>query len=72
MDKELTEKTKELLKQNTTGGEIEKLQEIHQLGLKELTAIRNSSTSDRTKILNLRKLIAIVALKDGPTNPFCG
>ena len=53
--------------ENTTGGEIEKPREIHQLGLKELTAIRNSSTSDRTKVLNLRKLIAIVALKDGPT-----
>ena len=35
-----------------------------------MAAIRNSGTSDRTKILNLRKIIAIVALKDGPTNPF--
>jgi type I restriction enzyme R subunit len=69
VDKELTEKTKELLKKNTTGGEIEDIEEIHQLGLKELTAIRNSSRSDRTKILNLRKLIAIVAMKDGATNP---
>ena len=69
VDKELTEKTKELLKENTAGGEIEKLREIHQLGLKELNAIRNSSTSDRTKVLNLRKLIAIVALKDGSNNP---
>jgi type I restriction enzyme R subunit len=69
VDKELTEKTRELLRQNTTGGEIENRQEIHQLGLKELNAIRNSSRSDRTKILNLRKLIAIVAMKDGATNP---
>lgn len=70
VDKELTEKTKELLRGNAIGGEIEAPKMIHQLGLKELTAIRNSSMSGRTKILNLRKLIAIVALKDGPTNPF--
>jgi type I restriction enzyme, R subunit len=69
VDKELTEKTKALLKQNTTGSEIEINPDIHQLGLKELNAIRNSSKSDRTKVLNLRKLIAIVALKDGPNNP---
>lgn len=69
IDKELTEKTKQLLREKTTGGDIESSDTIHQLGPNELSAIRSSGTSDRVKILNLRKLITIIALKDGPTNP---
>lgn len=69
VDRELTEKTRQLLQQNTTGGEIEPPGTVHELGPKELAAIRKGSTSDRTKVLNLRKIIAIVAGKDGPGNP---
>lgn len=65
VDRELTAKTRELLRQRTTIGEIEPPGAIHQLGPEELEAIRGSSTSDRTKILNLRKIIAIVADKEG-------
>jgi type I restriction enzyme R subunit len=69
VDKELTAKTRDLLQQNTTGGDIEPPGAIHHLGPKELAAIKRNGTSDRTKILNLRKIIAIIARKDGPTNP---
>lgn len=69
VDKELTAKTKELLQQKTAGGGIEPPGAIHHLGPNELAAIKRSGTSDRTKILNLRKIIAIVAHKEGPTNP---
>lgn len=69
VDKELTAKTKELLQQKTTGGGIDPPGAIHHLGPDELAAIKRSGTSDRTKILNLRKIIAIVAHKEGPTNP---
>lgn len=72
VDKELTDKTKELLRQQTTGGDIEPPCAIHKLGPNELAAIKRNGTSDRTKILNLRKIIAIVALKDGPTIHSCG
>jgi type I restriction enzyme R subunit len=70
VDKELTEKTKDLLRQKTTGGDIEPPGAIHRLGPKELAAIKTSGTSDRTKILNLSKILAIVALKDGTKDPF--
>jgi type I restriction enzyme R subunit len=69
VDRELTAKTRELLQQKTTGGDIEPPGAIHHLGPNELAAIKRSGTSDRTKILNLRKIIAIVAHKEGPTNP---
>jgi type I restriction enzyme R subunit len=69
VDKELTAKTRELLQQETTGGDIEPPGAIHRLEPKELAAIKRSGTSDRTKILNLRKIIAVIARKDGPTNP---
>jgi len=69
VDKELTAKTRELLKQKTTGSDIEPPGAIHRLGSKELAAIKHDGTSDRTKILNLRKIISIIAHRDGPTNP---
>jgi type I restriction enzyme R subunit len=70
VDKEFTDKNKDLLRQKTTAGEIGPFKAIQQLGPKELAAIKRSGTSDRTKILNLRKIIAMIALKEGPTNPF--
>ena len=70
VDKEFTDKTKDLLRQKTTAGDIEPFKTIQQLGPKELAAIKRSGTSGRTKILNLRKIIALIAQKDGPTNPF--
>jgi len=69
VDRELTAKTRELLQQKTTGGDIVPPGAIHNLGPNELAAIKRSGTSDRTKILNLRKIIAIIAHKEGPTNP---
>jgi len=68
VDKELTAKTKELLQKYTQGGDIGLPGEIHQLGPEELEAIRRSGVSDRTKILNLSKIIAISSSKDGGSN----
>jgi type I restriction enzyme, R subunit len=42
VDKELTEKTKDLLRQKTTGGDTEPPGAIHRLGPKELAAIKTS------------------------------
>ena len=69
VDKELTAKTKALLQSHTTGSDIEPPGAIHELGPKELDAIKASGISDHTKVLNLRKLIAIVSAKDGQENP---
>jgi len=69
VDRELTRKTRELLQQNTSGGYIDPPGAIHELGPKELAALKNTGFSDHSKILNLRKIIAIVAAKDGSTNP---
>jgi type I restriction enzyme R subunit len=49
VDKELTDKTKDLLRQKTTGGDIEPPGAIHKLGPRELAAIRRSGTSDRLR-----------------------
>ena len=46
VDKELTAKTRELLRQHSTGGEFELPGAIHELGPKELAALKDGDTSD--------------------------
>ena len=65
VDKELTEKTKELLREHTTGGELELPGAIHALGPKELAALKDSDASDATKILNLRKILSVTVADEG-------
>jgi type I restriction enzyme R subunit len=67
VDREITSKTRQLLQKYTTGGQMEPPCAIHQLGPKELKALRDCGTSDNTKILNLRKLIALSSR--GSNNP---
>ncbi len=65
--REVTAKTRELLQKYTTSGAMEPPGAIHELGPRELKALKDSGTSDTTKILNLRKLIALAS--KGSNNP---
>ena len=70
VDKEFTAKTKELLREHTTGGELEPPGAIHNLGPEELEALKDGDASDTTKILNLRKILATVVTDEGAAKPF--
>ena len=70
VDKELSEKTKELLKQHTASGKLDLPGAIHELGPKELAALRSDDASDTTKILNLRKVLAAAVTEQGASKPF--
>ncbi len=59
VDREVTAKTRLLLQEYTSSGALELPGAIHQLGPRELKALKDSGTSDATKVLNLRKLIAL-------------
>jgi type I restriction enzyme R subunit len=71
VDKEFTAKTKELLREHTTGGELEPPGAIHNLGSEELEALKGGDASDTTKILNLRKILATVVTEEGLQSRFC-
>lgn len=59
VDREITAKTRELLQKYTSSGSLEPPGAIHELGPRELKALKDSGTSDTSKVLNLRKLIAL-------------
>jgi len=69
-DKELTQKTRELLRERTGLTSLEAPGAIYELGPKELEALRQSDVSDITKILNLKKVLAAVVDKEGQSKPF--
>jgi len=70
IDKELTAKTKELLRSTSASERIELPGAIHELGPRELEAIKNSDASDTTKVLNLRKILAVKVDVEGGSKPF--
>jgi type I restriction enzyme R subunit len=70
IDKELTAKTKELLRSTSTSERIELPGAIHELGPRELEAIKNSDASDTTKVLNLRKILTVKVDVEGGSKPF--
>jgi type I restriction enzyme R subunit len=70
VDRELTHKTKELLREHTEFSGLGLPGQIHKLGEKELNLIRDSSASDTAKILNLRKLLAKVVSEESTSKPF--
>lgn len=70
VDKEFTAKTRDLLREHTTGGELEPPGAIHNLGPEELAALKDGDASDTTKILNLRKILATVVADEGAAKPF--
>jgi len=70
VDRELTAKTKELLRKHAQSGDLELPGAIYELGPKELAALKNSDASDTVKILNLRKILDEIVVKEGAVKPF--
>lgn len=69
-DKELTNKTKILLQEHTESGNFDIPGEIHELGVKELTALKQSENTDNTKIINLRKALVKIATEKSSAQPY--
>lgn len=70
VDKELTAKTRELLRSHTDNQHLELPGAIHELGAAELAALKQSDASDTTKILNLRKILAVKVKEESGSKPF--
>ena len=70
VDRELTEKTRRLLREQTAAYNVELPGAIHELGPAELAALKQSDASDTTKVLNLRKILAAVVEREGASKPF--
>ncbi len=70
VDKELTAKTRDLLRQHTESSKLEMPGAIHELGPDELAVLKQSDSSDTTKVLNLRKILAAVVDKEAAAKPF--
>jgi hypothetical protein len=69
VDKELAAKTRDLLRAHTEGDRLE-LPGAHALGPAELAALRESDATETTKILNLRKVLAVKVREEGGSKPF--
>jgi type I restriction enzyme, R subunit len=70
VDRELTDKTKRLVRETTSLYRIDEPTKVHTLGADQLSALRRGDTSDISKVLNLNKLIVQAADKDGDSKPF--
>ena len=70
VDKELTSKTQTLLREHASTYNVQLPGEVHQLGPKELAAIKDGDASDTTKILNLRKILTAVVGAESGSKPF--
>lgn len=69
-DKELTEKTRQLLRSQTTSSNLEPPGAIHELGAQELAALKDDEISDSTKILNLSRAIAQAVNLESGAKPY--
>ncbi|OLE03952.1 MAG: hypothetical protein AUI36_42850 [Cyanobacteria bacterium 13_1_40CM_2_61_4] len=70
VDREISNKTRELLQKHTISGQLEMPGAIHALGPEELAKLQHSDASDNTKILNLRKILATTVAEQGAAKPF--
>jgi type I restriction enzyme, R subunit len=70
VDRELTDKTRTLLRERTTLYNLEQPGKIHELGPQELAALRDDGASDTVKVLNLRRLLAKAVDEQGASQPF--
>lgn len=70
VDKELTAKTRELLRAHTDNEHLDLPNAIHELGPDELAALKSSDATDTTRILNLRKVLAAKVQEESGSQPF--
>ncbi len=70
VDKELTQKTKQLLREQTQSGAIEPPGAIYEIGVKELRLLKERDSDDTIKILNLRKVLVAAVEHGGAAKPF--
>jgi type I restriction enzyme R subunit len=70
VDREVSNKTRDLLQQNTITGQLEIPGAVQTLGPEELAKLKDSDTSDTTKILNLRKILVTTVQQEGLSKPF--
>lgn len=70
VDREVSNKTRELLQQNTVTGQLDIPGAVYTLGAEELEKLKQSDTSDTTKILNLRKVLNAAVADLGLKQPF--
>ncbi|MGI8587810.1 MAG: type I restriction endonuclease subunit R [Chloroflexia bacterium] len=70
VDKELTAKTRALLRARIESGALDLPTQVHNLGVAELAALKSSDAVDTTKILNLRKILAVTVAEKGAGQPF--
>src|SRR5665647_2203417 len=70
VDREVTAKTKELLRKETGIDFVDFPSEIHELGPKELTAIKKSDAPTTAKILNLKRILGETVSKERVSKPF--
>ncbi len=70
LDRELSAKTKELLRQHASSSNLALPGAIHELGLKELALLKQSDTDETTKILNLRKILTATVDDKAHSQPF--
>jgi len=70
VDREVANKTRELLQQHTIAGQLEVPGAVQTLGPEELAKLKESDTSDTTKILNLRKILTTTVVDNGLSKPF--
>ncbi len=70
VDRELTAKTKDLLRRHTSGDHLELPGAVHELGPRELAALKASDVAPTTKILNLSKVLRAAVDQDGGAQPF--
>ena len=70
VDKELVEKTRNLLQEHTESDSFELPGAIHELNADTLREVADSELSDEVKVLNLRKILQKTVTEESGSNPF--
>jgi type I restriction enzyme, R subunit len=70
VDKEVTAKTRALLREHSGSQRLDLPGAVTELGPRELEALKTSTVSDTVKILDLRKVLAQTVARDGAAQPF--
>ena len=70
VDKEIVEKTRNLLQEHTESDDFELPGAIHELNADTLREVADSELSDTVKVLNLRKILQKTVTEESDSNPF--